>query len=523
MRRMAFALVSALACGAAFGASWQVRGARSLGMGGAGVALAEDAGANYWNPAALGTYAESWSGTVDTVVQTGFLGDTFTTMQDIMDIVEAERALFDLTAIADDIDNNWAGNPDPEADVQNLLKAILVDFTQFYDAEMGIFADADGSAAYALGLWGGKLAVGVGYTGYAEAGAVVDLLSMALQTGAAATQNFIDVFEGYAGSDPSLWPDRYVEGTLEDGFAEELESTMVAGGMAGADAEVIAEELVYQSEQAGADVLDPEVQDMLRRIADSTVNGTGEFVQNGTGMTFQGLTVQETRLAYGYPVLGRMLSAGVTLNLMAGKTYKSVINYTSLDSIGSFEDVVNEVFAEENTRENMRLGLDVGLLSRPIKMVSVGIVGHNVLPVEFDQADGGKFALRPQWRMGVAVRPVKDLVIAADMDLTTYPSEAIKDYKTQTYAAGFEYYFVPKVVAFRAGLAGDFLNQQRDLTLALGLGLKLGRIFRFDVGLMAEGDLSGIQDALVAPDQIGDLQLPRSVSAAVSFALNTTF
>lgn len=515
MRKTALLCASAFACELALGAGWQVRSARSLGMGGAGVALAEDAGANYWNPAALGTYKESWSGTVDAVAKAGFVGDTFTTMQDIIDIVEAERLLYDLNLISQNIDAGTA----TEQDVQDLLKTILVDFASFYDAEMGIFADGGGAAAYAQALWGGKLAVSLGYTGYGEAGARVDLLSMALQAGSTALDNFMDVFAGYGGAidrDGDLLP-------AELTFAGELEATMVAGGIAAADADLFSDELVYQSVQAGVDVLDAEVQDMLRRIVDATINDTGEFVENGTGMSFEGLTVQETRLAFGYPVLGNKLSAGITFNIMAGKTYKSFIGYEDIQDIGGFDDVVSKVFAEENTRESMRLGLDVGLLCRPFEMLSVGIVGHNVLPVEFDQAGGGGFVLQPQWRMGVAVRPLKDLLIAADLDLTTYPSEAIEDYKTQTYAAGVEYYFIPKVAAFRAGLAGDFLNQQEDLTWAFGLGLKLGRILRLDVGLTAEGDLSGIEDAFAAPENIGDLELPHSVAAAVSFALNVRF
>ena len=505
------------ACGAALGGSWQIRSARSLGMGGAGVALAEDAGANYWNPAALGAYP-GWSGTVDVVAKAGFLEDTFTTMQGIIDIVEAERMLYDLDRISQEIDAGTA----TQEDVRNLLRTILVDFASFYDAEIGIFADADGSAAYAQPLWGGKLAVSLGYTGYGEAGVSVDLLSMALQAGGDAAQNFMDVYAGYGGA-----VDR--DGDLTPGelaFADELEQMLVDDGVDPTDADAFSDELVYQSghPDVGADVSDPDVQEMLRRIVAATVDPDAtEFVQNATGMSFQGLTVQETRLAFGYPVLGEMLSAGVTLNIMAGKTYWTFIDYESFEEIGSFDDVVSKVFAKENTRESVRLGVDVGLLSKPIGMLSVGIVGHNVLPVEFDQADGGTFVLRPQWRMGVAVRPMKGLLIAADLDLTTLPSEAIRDHRTQTYAAGLEYYAIPGILAFRTGIAGDFLNQQRDLTWAFGLGLKLGRILRVDVGLTAEGNLSGIEDAFAAPENVGELSLPRSVSAAVSVALNARF
>ena len=41
---------------------WTIVGPRALGMGGAGVAVANDATASYWNPAAFGFFKDSTGG-----------------------------------------------------------------------------------------------------------------------------------------------------------------------------------------------------------------------------------------------------------------------------------------------------------------------------------------------------------------------------------------------------------------------------------------------------------------------------
>ncbi len=137
---------------------WHARGARALGMGGAGVASAQGPLASYWNPAALGrTTVNSYGLAIPLGVHAGLTGS----------VIEGAN---DLRRMRDDAN---AGN----APTQAQIDAALAKFDQ---PGSGLRFDGDFGTDFRIGK------LGIFFTGTVDAGAVPQVDRAAGHTNAAA-------------------------------------------------------------------------------------------------------------------------------------------------------------------------------------------------------------------------------------------------------------------------------------------------------------------------------------------------
>ncbi|MBN1809534.1 MAG: conjugal transfer protein TraF [Planctomycetes bacterium] len=503
------ALTVTLCTSTAYAVDWMNQGARTAGMGGAGVAAVNDSSAMYWNPAAL-ALQPGWDTTVNAGVHAYFTGpnllDEFSDILDTIDNIEA--TIDDLDVIQQRLNDGTA----TEEDLQSMLRIVLVDFIALhkFNIGMGLQADATGD------LRMGRMAFGYNYYAYGEAAALVDLLGLALSNAGGGTANFTSALAG-AGTN-----DRYAEGSPEDSVAEALETTMILNGIDPSDAELFAEELVYQSIQAGSDVYDAAVQEVLNAVVEATTTSSPVIVDNETGVHFEGLLLQEYSFSYAQPLFARKFAVGVNAKILSGTGYQEALYYGDVDTL---DDVVDQLMDPANMVDSSGFGLDIGLLYQPLPSLRLGITGRNINSPEFDLPSGAQYEVNPTWRSGIAWTPFKMLCLAADIDLTKNPSQLLFDYKSRQYSLGME--FKTGIVSFRAGITGNLLNDDDQLDYALGFGIGAGKVFQLDIAVALDevSDLSSMSDLIqnFDVDNLDGEDFPDGIEIAIGLRFNVAF
>ena len=119
--------------GAASAGEWNLVGSRYQAMGGAGVAVVDDALASYWNPAALAT-AKSFDAMINVDIVAALEGDAVETIDDIDDTFDDT----DINAIIDNL--NATGMPTPEDEAA--LDALLEELEKLGDDGIGVVGNA---------------------------------------------------------------------------------------------------------------------------------------------------------------------------------------------------------------------------------------------------------------------------------------------------------------------------------------------------------------------------------------------
>ncbi len=447
---------------------WSFVGSRYQAMGGAGVAVVDDSLAQYWNPGALG-FMRGWDAQLP-------VGGSYSIEN------RALESLSNLFQAADDAQAAVDAIPGGDLGGENLSLVLgLVDeFTQIGLDGQSLQGNLD------VGLLGHVNRIGFGALsltsvnirpifdtsgGLAIGTSAVDAVGMACMPECDSPTN-TDLSLQIAMDNPD-W---------DDGPP--------GGGPTYAD------QLVASAEMGGVDTTDPANAALLQQIAADTANGSTTLDANDAiGADIQGLSTQEIGISYGHPIpmpffepLDGKIAIGGVLKYMLGISYSKFTAYDGSEDIG---DLIANAVSFDNVETSHNVGLDLGMLAQPCDWLRVGLVARNVNSPSFDRnvdvlGQQGDFVLEPQVRMGVAVMPFENWIVASDLDLTENSTLEVPSFDSRLFSVGTEY-TLPVSWATLAFRLGGFLNvanlQNNDYALTAGLGMRFGNfLLEFGAG-----------------------------------------
>jgi len=494
-----FGAVAAVLClsSPAAAEEWIILGTRALGMGGAGVAVADDATAPHWNPAAL-TRRPGLDVEIPVGVNVGAEGGIIKTADEVYDAVTE----INLEQKLSTLENDTATYNEKAAALQDILST-LNSVPDLDRKGQGALADAYGGLLIRYQNFGFSVA-GLGY------GAVDPYVNLDIASGwnllsglTDATAQFLQLYGvddlatdvgSNAGHTPSA---------DNQGLADNVQNILEDAGISTPDAEAAAEELVWQAEQAELDLSDPTIQTIIQNIAQGTgeataaTGGTGgasalantngaeaDVFDDSAGVVIKALQIVEYCASYARSFYDEKLAVGVNLKALEGETrYRKY----SMRDLEKGEDLIDDITDEKNTKTTSQFDADIGILYTPFEKLSVGLTAKHLASPEFEFVSGSgqdPVKLEPQVRFGVALRPFKSVTLAADTDLTTNESEILDGYKSRQVGVGLEW----RPFGFIALRVGGYNNMESDETGWIytgGLGLRIWKL-GFDVsGAMA--------------------------------------
>lgn len=448
---------------------WQIVGPRALGMGGANVAVANDATASYWNPAAFGFFNKGKEGDYERRGWSSQIG------------VGLGAQIHDN--IGEDINNITKFNFDSlsgqlqASEVSDFIQ-LVNDLKTFSSKENGVVA------VLANGGYRGQFGhFGLGVNGFADISVRgnLDLINIlpnsvvGAPTGAAFLNEFTDPANygctapctGSGGSGLSSSQRSELSAhidtlgwttTQRDNFVNSVDNGLAQSGQA------IPTDIVTQ----------------LSNVA-STANlaanaGGGSFENNTSTLVFQGILLAEVPLTYGHAI-SNDLSIGGNIKYMKARVYDTTVEVFGVDE--ELSDKWDQV--KDDYKEESDFGLDLGALYRVGDDFRIGLVGRNVNSPKF-----GRFKEKMQLRSGLAYKPASFILLAADLDLTENETKIGGAYKSRNVGAGVELNIF-KFLQLRGGLYKNLAENDIGLVYTAGLGVNLWA-FNLDIGASLSKD-----------------------------------
>ncbi|MFI5304229.1 MAG: conjugal transfer protein TraF [Nitrospiria bacterium] len=481
---------------------WTIVGPRALGMGGANVAVANDATADYWNPAAFGFFKDSgggdygkrdWSWQINAGVGAQIHGDMG---QEINDISK-----FNFSDIQNAINS---GTPLTGTQVSNFIQ--LVNELKLINSEQNqvTSVSADGGLRIQVGHFG------IGAYALADLSSVPTLDLVDLSPG---NSNLISEFassttpfgSASCGSANFFSPSQITSLTNSLSKMPGWSPTSISNYINSTNCALSS----AQSSGVSLPTSNTIVTDLTSTAQLASNSQAGNSLSNNTSsLIFRGIAVTEVPITYGRAI-SEDLSIGGNLKFMQGRAYHSIVPV-----FNNFSDALNK--AEDKYEESQNFGLDLGLLYRLGDKLRFGMVGRNLNGPSFAMPsivlNGPDDSIRelPEVRAGIAYKPLSFLMFAADVDLTrndtTMPGES---YKSQNVAGGMELNIF-KFIQLRGGIYTNLAENDIGPVYTAGLGLNFW-LFNLDIGA-AMGSKRG---------QIDDNSIPNEARA--EFALSMLF
>jgi len=257
------------------------------------------------------------------------------------------------------------------------------------------------------------------------------------------------------------------------------------------------------------------------------------YAQNQSSLKIRGVSTFEASLGYGMAVpyvqdenvLGGALEglyAGANLKYIKG--YVGYVGITVLNgAAGDASDIYSD-FSDKQKTSNA-LGLDLGLLLQKKvlnKKINVGLLARNLNSPTFDQPDAAilagedsKYKVDPQLRAGVAIWPFNWWTISSDLDLTKNKTP-LPGYYSRQWGLGNEFNLVNSPafnIALRAGIMKNLAESSSKIAYTGGLGLNLLHLV-IDIGGAFSSDTVEITSNNKSYD------IPVSAAAALTISLD---
>lgn len=462
-----------------FASEWQIVGPRALGMGGANVAVANDATASYWNPAAFGFFGGSKD---DYYGKRGWS----TTLAGVGAGVQLHNDFGDTISKITDIDFDGIKGVNISADK-------VSDFIGLLDA----IGDFKGQGAkIATVTANSRFGVQSGHFGFGG-------------------HVFVDVTAIPNFDSKNLGPDKMATFTISDfsdptrlgcGTCSTAGIVDTPGGLSPADANSIniqldalgwgdAERFGYINaidnglSQAGQTVPSDIVDQVVGAATLATTavgEGGGPLSQNTSSLRFVGIGLVEFPLTYGY-AFSENLAIGGNLKYIKARVYDVTIDILNQD----FGDALDD--ALDNYEEDSNFGLDLGALYRVGDSFRVGLVGRNLNSPKF-----GNLKEEAQVRTGIAYQPNGVFTFAADFDLTENDVSLGSSLKSQNVGVGLELDLI--FLQLRGGAYKNMAESGIGLVYTAGIGINLWLV-NLDIGAAMSKDKTNI-DGESIPEEV---------------------
>lgn len=463
-----------------YAGEWQILGPKALGMGGAHVAVTNDAHANYWNPAAYGFFGmndkikddyskRKWSAVASAGAGVQVHEDLGEQVDKLMDYDYAKLtdSTFEATEVKD-----FVG-------LVNQLK----EFNENKNRVATVLADAG------LSIQVGHFGVGVIGLGQMSGMGDIDTLNIAPHgfIGALTITDFANQMASACGGPCT-------GSYLSPSQKSELDTYLQRVGWTNAtdrDKYINAMDYGLTQSQAAGQTVPSNIIDQIKGTGTlvAAATGGGSIDKNESSLDFKGHGIMEVPLTYGRAI-NNNLAVGGNVKYMKARTFDVEVPAFDKD----FADLLDD--ARDKYEESTALGLDLAALYR-IGDIRLGIVGRNLNRPKFDvkrytfsKATGqvvyntptsGEITEEPQVRAGVAYKPLSILTLAADYDLTENDTTVSDDYKSRNIAVGAELDLL-KFLQLRAGMYKNLSESDMGNIYTAGLGLNL-YLFNLDAGV----------------------------------------
>jgi len=507
---VAVAMVLVLKMGAVpiFASSFKILGTRPLGMGGAFVAVAEDAIAQYWNPAGfalqkgldiqipVGVSIETTEGLIKEVDDLGEMAVS------VQEIIEARRS-------GSGFDANM---------IQEFTSAIN-ELDDLNKSGLGLVLDINGGINIRFRN------LGLGVINITELGTdpYVDLVNIGLAVSTAPVTDALDALcvdvdgDGNPGDGTGgFWDLTPSQQSIADSLADSLDD--IGSPTTGWTNQDIAEELVVAGALAG--LTDAEIQG----VADSIVAGlelwdtlTGtDFGDNDTNIILNGIMLFEVPVTYARALPWvKNLYVGGNVKLMYG-----TVGFAKF-KVFQDEDLMESLYKDYKNfyKTSTTIGVDIGALYDLRKSLGLrlGMVVRNLnypsfaQPKEAKEVGLDKYVIEPQVRIGAAYWPLNFITLSADLDVTNNKT-VLPGYQSRMFGLGAEINILNKSwlnLALRGGFM-DNLSESYGSMFTAGLGLNL-----FHLNLDFAGAISTERTSIA-----GDKKFPTAAFGSFGLSIN---
>ncbi len=473
---------------------WTIVGPRALGMGGAGVAVANDASASYWNPAAFGFFkrpeggdygSRNWSVMLDAGAGAQVHDDLG---EEVNKIAEVNFDVFNNGTISDANAQNVSGFITLVNDLQQFRsdpnRALTITMHGALAAEVssigvGGYVFSDVSAKGNLDLVNiGPVAPGTTFT----VASFSDPSNLGCSACSTTAGNFSAAATAVYGSNlNSLYSNLQGLGWTQSQATGFINAT--ANGL--------------QAAQANGTTIPSDIAAQVQNLAalgNTAANSGGAFANNNSSLLFRGLVVGELPITYGHTILSDDFAVGANVKFMRGRTYNAVVPVFNT----KFQDALST--AKDSYKDSNNFGLDIGALYRFGDSLRVGVVGRNLNSPKFDvkSVDGGdNSAIKEsaQVRAGVAYKPWRFLTLALDADLTKNNTTVSDGFKSQNIGGGLEAN-VFRILQLRAGAYKNIAESDIGFVYTAGLGVNL-YVVNIDLGAAVSPQTTKIDNTTI--------------------------
>lgn len=239
-------------------------------------------------------------------------------------------------------------------------------------------------------------------------------------------------------------------------------------------------------------------------------NSSSAFGDNQSALVLKGAAIAELMMTYAQSYQSDRLSLGFNLKYM-----QAIMGYQAQKVFE--EDVEEQVkdVLDKDTKVSSSFGLDLGALYELNKKTILGLVIKNINSPSFaypEKANLPKYKIKPQVRVGLAYKPLNWLTLALDSDLTKNET-ILEGFDSKILSAGGELNIFNRPafnLALRVGLMKNMAEDEVGSIFTCGLGLNL---------LHCHLNLAGLVSTRQTEIESGD-KVPRALGGSLQLAFN---